>query len=178
MYTLYLAIFIGATLGLITAIMGADDDGPAKLLVYVIGTAIGAIPGTFVGGVIGLIVLNFVPQHQVVYGPTTLVSMRSSDGVSGTFLLGSGGINSQMEYNYYVRNDDGTFTPYHQPANGLVRITEDKTLKDVGYWTTIMKEYDQSASISAWALGLNDRTILHQDFRVPVGTVVQSFNVN
>jgi hypothetical protein len=100
MYTLYLAIFIGATLGLIMTIKVITSRDSAKLAAYVMGTVFGAMIGIFAGAMSGLVVLNFVPQHQVVYGPTTLVSMRASDGVSGAFLLGSGGINSQMEYNY------------------------------------------------------------------------------
>jgi hypothetical protein len=176
MYTLYLAIFIGALLGLIAA-STAKSGCFTKLGACVWGTVCGVVIGAIAGCVIGLVVRNFVPRHQVVYGPATLVSMRSSDGLSGAFLLGSGGINSEMEYNFYVRNDDGTFTPCHLPASGLVRIAEDKTLKDVGYWTTIEEEYDRSAPISAWALGIHRRTVLHEDFRVPVGTVVQGFNV-
>ncbi len=69
--------------------------------------------------------------------------------------------------------------PGSVPANGLLLLIEDPTLKNVGYLTITMREADRTAPLYNWAIDTNYLTeIVSQEFRVPVGTVVQSFHID
>lgn len=118
-------------------------------------------------------------MREVTYGPEKLAAMRSADGMNGAFVWGTGSVSNQVSYNFYIRNPDGSLTPGQVPANNVVRIVEDESLKNEGYWTTTKIEKDRSSLLAPWAIALNDSTrIQKQEFRVPSGTVVQSFRVN
>lgn len=131
----------------------------------------GLIAGLVIGGC-------FVPKHDVVYGPGTLVAMRSSDGVTGTFIWGSGSISSQTTYNFLQKMDDGSMVPGSVPADRLVHLIEDPDLKNVGYWRTTKREADPASPFYQWSIGAHDGDrVIRQEFRVPVGTVVQQFSI-
>jgi hypothetical protein len=174
MNTIILCAAIGLVVGLIIASRGKRDTGS-----YVWST----IFGTTIGAVVGLVaaitvICHMVPMKDVVYGPAKLVAMRSSDGISGTFVWGSGSIGNRTTYNFLQRMEDGSMVPGSVPADGLVHLFEDPELKNTGFWSTTMREADKTSSLYPWALATRDRTrILRQEFRVPVGTVVQQFNI-
>lgn len=59
-----------------------------------------------------------------------------------------------------------------------MRLIEDPELKDVGYWRTTIRECDPNSSLYNWGIFLKERErYVRQEFRVPVGTVVQQFKV-
>lgn len=179
MYTVCLATFIGFAIGSFIAYR-ISRGKPSLYLKDFMALGIGAGIGCIVGLLAAVTVMtSFVPRHPVVLGPATLVAMRSSDGISGTFLFGSGSIGSEASYNFLYQNADGSLTPNHITADSLVRIIEDNDLKDVGYWSTTVKRPDLSSPWASWALLDSDdyvRTV-KQEFRVPVGAVVHSFSV-
>ena len=171
MYTLLLLGAIGLVIGIIIA---SRIDGGEKFWGAVIGTVIGGVVGLFAAGIAG----SFVPRVDVVYGPANLVAMRSSDGVSGTFIWGSGTIRQGTSYNFMMKLSDGSMTPGSVPANSLVRIIEDESLKGTGTWTTTIREADTKSPFYKWTLFTSDgNETVRQEFRVPVGTVVQTFKV-
>jgi hypothetical protein len=137
-----------------------------------------ALVGT-VGFLVAFVVVpSFLPYHTIALAPVRLAAMRSSDGLNGTFVLGSGSISSQTTYHFYIRNQDGSVTPETLSASKLVRLVEDASLKGEGFWTTIQQEKDFSSPLAKWAINQNDWTsIVGHEFRVPVGTVVTKFNV-
>lgn len=171
MYTLLLLGAVGLILGVI---VGASITEGSKIG----GGIIGCVIGLFVGFIGAAIAGSFVPQKDVVYGPANLVAMRSSDGVSGTFIWGSGTIRQGTSYNFMMKLDDGSMTPGSVPADNLVRIIEDESLKNTGTWSTTIREADTTWPYYKWTLFSRDRNkYVKQEFRVPVGTVVQTFKV-
>ena len=173
MYTIVLSAAVAALIFIIVAIKSKTDFWGLFFFTFVIGLLGGAI-----GIIIALVVGLFVPTHIVTYGPATLVSVRTSDGISGAFVWGTGSIQNASTYNFMMLNADGTISPGSVPANGLVHIGEDANLHNVGYWSQVRREADQSSKLCPWALGQQDATvILSEDFRVPAGTVRQNFNM-
>ncbi len=171
MYTFFLLSAIGLVIGIIIA---SRMEGGVKLG----GAGAGAIIGAVVGFILAAIGGAFVPRIEVVYGPANLVAMRSSDGVSGTFIWGSGTIRQGTSYNFMQKLSDGSMTPGSVPANSLVRIIEDESLKGTGTWTTTADEADKKSPLYNWTLFSSDSDkYVRQTFRVPVGTVVQTFKV-
>ncbi len=122
----------------------------------------------------GLAVNSNLPQKTVVGGPYTLVSIRSADGLSGKFIYGTGSISGSVFYNVYVRNEDGSVTPYQVPADSSVRIVEESSLHDSGTWMQAVTSYDYSSPLGRWVIGQDYKTIR---YKVPVGTVVHDFSV-
>jgi hypothetical protein len=174
MNTIMLCAAVGLVFGIIFASRGRRSTNK-----YIFGTiccpVFGAIFGLFLAGaIIGAI----VPMKDVVYGQGKLVAMRSTDCISGAFIWGSGNIASQTSYNFLQRLDDGSMVPRSVPADGLVRLIEDPELQNTGFWSTTWREVDMTSPLYSWSLGTREsQRVVRQEFRVPVGTVVQQFSV-
>jgi hypothetical protein len=172
------SIMLGAALGLLIGLIIASC-GKRNSSKYIVST----IAGTFIGAIVGIfagltVICYMVPMKDVVYGPAKLVAMRSSDGISGTFVWGSGSIGNRTTYNFLQRMEDGSMVPGSVPADGLVHLFEDQELKNTGFWSTTIREADKDSPLYPWALATRDRRqTVRQEFRVPVGTVVQQFNI-
>ncbi len=166
MYPLILCIAILAAFGFVRA-----PRGWAKLE----GIVFGGIIGAAVGLLDGLVFSALTPRHDVVYEPETMVSMRTTDGVGGTFVWGTGSIGGETFYNFMIKQKDGSITPRSVKANSLVAIIEDESLKNSGFWRTTFNESDKTSALYNW--GFYGKEIVRQEFRVPVDTVIQSFKV-
>lgn len=169
MYTLIVFLVIGLLFGIIQKKRHNWDLDNICLSTFV---------SVVLGFVVALLLGYCVPDVTVTYGPNTLVAMRSTDSVSGSFVWGSGSVNGQVYYNFLMRNDDGSLTPGQVTADSSVHIVEDPHLSGIGYWSSVYKEPNRSSFIARWALGRNKSTLISNDFRVPEHTVVQSFSVN
>lgn len=65
------------------------------------------------------------------------------------------------------------------PANDIVRFIEDAALQDTGSWSTTVSEVDKTSPLYVWAMDNGSRNrVVRQEFRVPVGTVVQPLKAN
>ena len=103
-------------------------------------------------------------------------TMGQLDG--GIYLVDQATFVGVHQWNFLQRMDDGSMVPGSVPADGLVHLIEDPELKNTGFWSTTIREADQSSPLYPWAIGTGDRTrTVRQEFRVPVGTVVQQFNI-
>lgn len=172
MKTIYLSTLIGIMIGLVVA-----DPGLSSKL---IGSASGAIGGYMIGFIIAhLIIPGWVPRHNVTNEPVTLVSMRNVDYVSGAFIFGGGNFGQQTTYSFMVKLDDGSMMPHSVPANQLVRLIEDPSLENVGYWRTTVSNLDPSSALYPWSCARDswEGELVRHEFRVPVGSVVQTFRV-
>lgn len=119
-----------------------------------------------------------IPFRAVTEGPWTLASVRSHDSLQGSFIWGTGTVNGALTYHVYVKNNDGSITPYQIAGDNRVKIIEDSTLDGVGYWRQTRLVDDLSTPISRWTgfkRGINQVTEI--EIRVPVGTVRQSFDI-
>jgi len=121
---------------------------------------------------------RLMPMHVVDYGPVRLVAMRSSDGLNGAFIWGSGSFTTRTFYHFFMRNDDGSMTPGGIEASSIVHIVEDPGLMSEGSWTTHKLEMDLSSPLANWCICHNTyAAIASQEFHVPVGTVLHNFSL-
>jgi hypothetical protein len=137
----------------------------------------GSYTGLILSLLVGSIIVANTPTRDVVLEPATLVSMRTSDGVTGAFIFGSGSIESSSKYNFMMKMDDGSLAPAWVFSDSTVRIIEDESLQGVGYWRTTVREVDTQSALYNWGLMHGSPRTIRQEFRVPVGTVVQGFKV-
>jgi len=179
MYTVFTFALIGVFIGVgFWHKYGKNDHAKRTVLRLLVGIGVGGGLNALVGLVVAAILTAQLPRRDVIYGPANLVAMRSTDGLSGTFVWGAGSIGGSVRYNFMMVSDDGSMVPGSVSADSLAHITEDKAMVGRGTWTTIKSEPDYSVPLSKWALKGNEYAkIVRHDFRVPVGTVVQQFNV-
>ena len=135
--------------------------------------AIAAIIAVFVtsGNVDG-----HIPSVNREIGEWNLVAMRSSDGVSGSFVWGTGTIGGAIVYTVYIKNGDGSMTPWRIYADANTRIIEDASLQNKGTWRRTELVRDETSPLTKWA-PISYRRGIYDTITVPVGTVVQSFSV-
>lgn len=134
--------------------------------------------GTIAGMLLSAFALGAIPMKEVTDEPVTLVSMRNSDGLSGSFILGTGSIYSSGSYMFMIRTEDGSLAPSSVAASDVVRFVEDPELKNVGYWRTTRRVVDKSHWLYNWTIFASDKNrIIRQEFRIPVGSIVQQFNL-
>jgi hypothetical protein len=120
---------------------------------------------------------DFVPR-QVVTNTYTLAAMHGADTIHGSFVYGTGSLGSVMMYRVYVKNDNGSVSPYQIPASSNVEIVQKDDLKDVGYWKRTVRKFDYSTTpLAHWVIQSPDEeTLLKTELVVPAGTFVHSFS--
>lgn len=173
-------VIVCAVAGFLSAMILASFDKQSTQR-YVIGAIIGFFLGGFVGWLTAVFfVANDLPmREEVVYGPIKLAAMHSSDGLSGSFVWGSGSFNNRTYYNFLKIMEDGSMVPDSVPATGRVHLIEDQSLKDSGFYTIKMRVVDRTSPLFNWALQTSFRADSERyEFRVPVGTIVQKFTIN
>lgn len=174
MYSIYLFAVIGIVHGVIWAYRYNGSHGFERFFRLAMSTMCGAAAGFLLSGFLS----PAVPTVNVVGEPVTLVSMRNQDGLTGSFIFGSGAINSSMSYNFLMKQKDGSMAPGSVYANEVVRLIEDPELKNVGFWQTTTRKPDPSHWLYNWTIFHSDKNrVVRQEFRVPVGSVIQQFNI-
>jgi hypothetical protein len=182
MYSVFLIAVVGFAFGALLCLQ-------FKPRINAIGNVFVVFVCTFLGAVIGTLLAaflaNFVSYHNAVYENGALVAMRNTQGLQGTFVIGTFGLSghgelkSTQQYNFLLRVEDGSMVPHSMIADTLVHLVEDESLKDVGYWTTTYYEPNPDSALFNWAMhDASDRSVVRQEFRVPAGTVVQNFEIH
>lgn len=123
--------------------------------------------------------ISFFLPSKLVVETHELVAMSTGSQMRGSFVIGSGSFDSQMEYTVYVKNNDGSVSPMVIPAQAKVSIIEDEHLSVVGYWRHSAKKFDTTSVIAKWTLAANtdsDVELISNVLIVPVGTVFYSFS--
>ena len=135
-----------------------------------------AFVSIFVGGVSVNVLELYIPR-KLVTNTWELAAMRTTDSTQGSFVFGSGSIGSVMKYDVYVKNENGSVSPFRISAADNVEISEKPDLKNVGYWKRTMRKFDYSNTPWAnWVIQHPDaETLVKTELEVPVGTVVHSF---
>ncbi len=175
MYTFMLCPALGLVFAIVYASCGTRTSDRYVCSAF-FGLVVGFLCSVFVAGIVLPVML---PTKDVVYGPRSLIPMRSSDGISGIFVWGSGSIESGAKYNFQLRMEDGSMALRSLPVNDIVRFIEDPALQDTGFWSTTVSEVDKTSPLCAWAIDNGSKNrIVRQEFRVPVGTVVQPLKLN
>lgn len=108
-------------------------------------------------------------------GRDQMVSMRSADGVHGSFAGGifmmSGTVDSAQIYYYYATKPDGSFKPKKWRPDGDTSIfEEDRTDGEVIQFDSAFANPKR-----AWIADTNDR--VRMDFHIPKGSIRQQFKL-
>lgn len=174
MYTIYTLTVVGLAIGLLTYLKCSTNT----LAECLFRTVMGGFIGLVVGFLTAMLCSPLVPKILVSNEPITLVSMRNQDGLSGSFIFGSGSINSNLSYNFLMKEKDQSMVPGSVLASEIVHFIEDPELKNIGYWQTTFRVSDPSHWFYKWTVFHSDnKRIARQEFRVPVGSVIQQFNI-
>jgi hypothetical protein len=174
MYTLYILTAIGALVGLRFYFRGTRRTVGEFLYC----TLFSASCGLVAGFLLAMFFNKAVPTQDLIGERITLVSMRNESGISGSFIFGSGSVNSGINYHFLKKQDDNSMVPDSVQASDLVHFIEDATLANVGYWQTTFRQSDSSHWLYKWTLFHKENNrIIRQEFRVPVGSVIQQFKI-
>lgn len=124
---------------------------------------------------IASIIADHAEQDYGVCWKAAMVSLRSSDGVSGSMSGGifmmSGHVGSEQFYHYYTSNKDGAFQPHKWKANSRTRVyEEDRKDGEIVQWDKHFKH--------EWVLWFADPDDdIAMDFHIPKGSLKQQFSL-
>lgn len=173
MFTVITIAFIAVMTGIY---IGYREEGSSGIY---FGGLLGALLGILLGFIIALAVGCTLPRVNMSSGPFTLVSMKTENGISGAFVIGTGNLHSRASYQMLLRNEDGSMTPYSVTADDKVRLIEDSSLKDKGLWIVTYNRPNPASLICNWVLFLSNSTqIVSHEIRVPTGSIIQNFKVD
>ena len=180
MYTIFIGTAAVTALFAIFACFGKFPEEDTRLTFIRRHAVIGGIIGLFVSSfVAGKFVRESIPLQEIAIGTINLAAMRSQEATAGTFLFGTGSVMQHKVYQFYVRHADGSVSPSQLEADETTRIMEDPSLKNEGTLTIYERQRDPNSKRNAWAIAQSqDKHITRRVFRVPVGTVLVSFQVN
>lgn len=181
MYTIYLSIIIGLLIacGLCARMAKKERAVGRQISTFVMVEQ--SVVSLFICGFIGVLTATglreLVPNKRSEVGPAILVSMRSSDQITGSFVHGSGTINGAMTYHFYIsnRDDKGTISPRQISASNNIKIYQDPSLKEIGYWTSIVQMKDNSHWLYPWTFVNDQPEVVEQRLRVPAGSLALDF---
>lgn len=128
------------------------------------GALIGAIPAYLIGGIISIMIFGTAPC-ELQY-KQDLIAMKDNTVISGSFFLGSGNINSKMNYVYAIETDKGIMT----------KTLEQKT-------NTVYIQYTDSQPYMEYYSGTSDgwrmpETSSYYIFYLPEGTIINTFEID
>lgn len=115
-------------------------------------------------GVIATQEINEQASHEA-----SLATLRSSQGISGSFFLGSGSIGSDMYYFYYESDGGNRYSPRQRRAGGGVYVYEEDR-KDAS--VQIFEWHFKRNWMRFFAFGPEGETTR---FRVPKGSILQGY---
>ena len=130
------------------------------------GTALAALVGVGIAALIGL----FIPKTW--YGPesTELVSLRGSDGTSGTFFLGSGAIQAEHFYFFYRKAGEGYRPDRISTSQDVIVFERDRA---DGEMISYHRDFKHPI---AWLFGINGQKPRYE-FSIPSGSIKKGFSL-
>lgn len=130
-----------------------------------------------IAGMVGVgaaaVIGSFMPKQWEQTDQVTLVSLHDEVGVNGRFFLGSGTINSDPYYYYYVGSAESGYSPRKLRANEDVTVFEEE--RTDGELVVLLQVIDPSLGFWGWfgiSIGEN-----HYQFHIPKESLRQSFSL-
>jgi len=146
---------------------------------FLLDRVMGMFLGLFVGFALSLYIgYQFAPFTNYVASNITLASVRTTEGVEGAFIFGSGRIGDVERLSYFYVNKNGSLSPGSVKADDRVHVIQDQSLFNEGFLLTVKRRREASLLVRCFGLVEDDKDpVVEQNFRVPVGTVVGSFSL-
>jgi hypothetical protein len=126
--------------------------------------AVAFVFGLLFASIIGL----FVKKQWRKTAEAELVNLRSSDGVSGNFFLGTGSIGTQQYYFFYQKVGDGC-------RPGKVEVNDNVTVYEEKRHNGQLKVYTLGFSNDAWRWFAFCWPSERYEFRIPEGSLKKNF---
>ncbi len=116
-------MIIGAILGFFFGCYFLGERG-ARFLAGLVGS----VMGIAVSVIISTLIIHLAPTETVVYSHVELVALKdNTSGVSGSFFIGSGTIQTRSYYFFYARNQDGSYYQDKVSTESANIYEEDRT---------------------------------------------------
>lgn len=133
MLTILLCAFLGLIIGVVLDIF-VFEYVECKLL-FICGFA---LIGVFIAGIVGSS-LDYEIKTETEY----IYSLKDSSSVDGDFFLGSGSVNDNLEYRYFIKSDDNSLI-YDSISADKVQIKFDDLPR--------IEKYKNVSKYSAWVI--------------------------
>lgn len=144
------------------------DPGFMELFLMTLMLGIFSFIVLILGSGIAFIVGACFPKHWKLAGTDILVSLRNQAGVSGSFYLGTGTVDSHEYYYYYV----GSAKEGYQPRR--IKVDENVTIFEEERTDGELKTFSHEFNSDIFSLfGLTTGT--RYEFRIPNGSLKQNF---
>lgn len=125
-----------------------------------------------------LMLHDYVPTQVVASEAVELVALDSKEGFAGTFVWGSGEIGSNAFLEVWIKNDDGSVSPYRIPKTNSVHVFQETGLQDTGSWKNFYRVEDKDSPLYKWLIKVRDPILVRTELHVPRGTVRTDFKAN
>lgn len=130
----------------------------------IVGMLLGLIPSVFIGGIISIQLFGTIPL-ECSYSQN-LVALKDNSSISGSFFLGYGDINSEMNYVYAVESEKGITTVTIDQDKYKVYIKYTDGQPYVEYW---------DAPEDLWRLSAE---YPYYVFYIPNGSVINAYEID
>lgn len=173
-------MLIGIVFAIITFIAGFIDsiyDNAygffsylGSFFLHLIVTGFMFLAGCLLAVIIGL----YMPKHWEET-TTSLASLKDASGIEGSFILGTGYIESTQYYIWYEKTDEG-YIPQKVEVSTNVLISEDSTLVNTGTLKVSARKMNNH-SLSHWLVF--DVSTWHDKYKftIPVGSIKKDFKL-
>lgn len=103
---------------------------------------------------------------------TAIYSLRTSDTVSSSFILGTGSLKNSTYYVYYTQASDGAYSINKIDADDC-KIYMDR--EDNGVLTKVWGKIDNKNLATHW--GWSETIFSHYEFHLPYGSLIQEYSI-
>ena len=163
MFSVYLFALIGLIVFIIAELDGGWDWDDIGI----------AIPVIMVSALIGLIIGFCLPAiYTTEKWKVPLMNLQDHSSISGSFFLGCGQINGQMEYVFYTMEEDSTYrmweVPYYDAKVKYVSGTPQEAITKVSQSNTFYNKFVICLSPDNYSYVLE----------VPTGTIKTDFTLD
>lgn len=168
---MYLCIFM-AVVGILLSLIFSKPKGRIDHLVTAI---LGAFSGLLIGATCSQFLGEYAGYAEREEPAIKLASMHGYEGVSGSFFLGTGSINSRTFYKVMRVTDDGGYRLITLDPRNVV-IHEDESLKEEGSLTAVIQVLKKEPWIQMFATEPSScNRVVRYEIRVPKGSIVHEF---
>lgn len=129
--------------------------------------------GAFATCMLATLVSMFLQVPSVVEQKfaVDLAVIETIEKTEPIFALGPTNDDYSSYFQVYVKNADGSVTPFKISADNRLEIIEDKSLTDVGIWRQHVSTPDKTWRLYNWTLAVPTEFIHLNELRVPPGSV-------
>ncbi len=181
MYTIYLVLFVFVTAEIAICFLSSKPKSGSSGFNHDLFFVLNVV--NFFIVIVGLACGNAylhqaIPTRVVAGEEAALVALDSKEGFAGTFVWGSGEIGSTAVLEVWVKNADGSVSPYRIPKTNEVHVFQEANLQNTGSWRNFYRVEDRNSALAKWLINFREPILERTELHVPRGTVKNDFKAN